>query len=885
MKKKGFTIIELLGVVVIISILGGIVVAAIMNYIKEAEVRYNDGVKKQILISGKNYFSDNKSELPNSTYDTKAYSKFKAITVSELRSKNYVNKLFSDYEGRDCSNSYVHVEKPSNSSEHFYTVCMICEGKDGEVVNYDTDILSCNITNWDDDVNPTCTLSTAEDFLQPIKIGSNIYNPYGITLHGIDDKINKDENGTIVTKEGKIAYVAIINSKNEVAQKIKVTGKTNSEIEQLLKGTTTSFNKYLAKNSLENEKYKVVLYDTGGNSSNTCAEFDIDRDKSMYQVKYNANGGSGTMENTTHEYYVSSSLKSNSYTKKGYSFTGWSTTSTGTVKYNNGASLKIDYDESYGENYIYNLYAQWKINTKTITVKSNPSSAGTPSPSTLTIEYGDSKTVTLPTSSLYEYGSVSCTGGITATKSGNTLTITNTVGDTASETCTVSYNEVEDEEPEISRTVTVQISPTSVGSASPTSKTVLSNDYEYVTLPTSSSYEYSSTSCTGGVTATKSGSLLKITNNTTSTAASTCTVYYTSISSGGSGGSSGGSTTTPTFTCTAGSRVSYGGLSWTVKGQVTGGCGLVLNGTAGSGSYDNSKSYLTNTWLPSQSSLNALKSNLYSQSGYYVTTDGGTSDGYYSASYWVGSSQFYNNTTRPKYKISSNKYIRGLSSGKSSATTVRSLNATTFYDERTTNGYYYPGINPTGSYTSGSYAVFPGASSSCSTSSAYYSKDGRSFTFKKTNTSNNSVNTTTVQHVDINGYETYTFPMSDTRDFTIYQCGGSNASNHGGRTFIQGSKKNFSFNVRGSTGTATTYYVSVAGLAFTSCYKNENKIIGSAVYKCDQYPTGNKLYKRTYDMHSYNRGSFYSRCIKPQNCSVSNLNVTLYYRPYIIVKN
>lgn len=49
-----------------------------------------------------------------------------------------------------------------------------------------------------------------------------------------------------------------------------------------------------------------------------------------YQVKYDGNGATGTMPNSTYTYGVSYNLISNTYQKTGYTFVGWNTDKTKT---------------------------------------------------------------------------------------------------------------------------------------------------------------------------------------------------------------------------------------------------------------------------------------------------------------------------------------------------------------------------------------------------------------------------------------------------------------------------------------------------------------------------------------------------------------------------
>ena len=60
-----------------------------------------------------------------------------------------------------------------------------------------------------------------------------------------------------------------------------------------------------------------------------------------YTVKYNANGGSGSMSSTTHTYDVAMNLRANGFSRSGYMFIGWSTSSGASdPSYGNGASVK-----------------------------------------------------------------------------------------------------------------------------------------------------------------------------------------------------------------------------------------------------------------------------------------------------------------------------------------------------------------------------------------------------------------------------------------------------------------------------------------------------------------------------------------------------------------
>ncbi|MDO4369441.1 MAG: BspA family leucine-rich repeat surface protein, partial [bacterium] len=76
-----------------------------------------------------------------------------------------------------------------------------------------------------------------------------------------------------------------------------------------------------------------------------------------YEVRYDPNGGTGTMTNSSFTTGVKSKLTKNVFTKTGNIFKGWSTKLNGNVKYNDEEEV-IDLSEN--NNTIVNLYAVWE---------------------------------------------------------------------------------------------------------------------------------------------------------------------------------------------------------------------------------------------------------------------------------------------------------------------------------------------------------------------------------------------------------------------------------------------------------------------------------------------------------------------------------------------
>jgi uncharacterized repeat protein (TIGR02543 family) len=76
----------------------------------------------------------------------------------------------------------------------------------------------------------------------------------------------------------------------------------------------------------------------------------------VYTVAYNANGGTGTMENSSLAADIAENLRANTFTRTGYTFIGWATTLAGTVQYTDGQSVSNLASEAGAT---VTLYAVW----------------------------------------------------------------------------------------------------------------------------------------------------------------------------------------------------------------------------------------------------------------------------------------------------------------------------------------------------------------------------------------------------------------------------------------------------------------------------------------------------------------------------------------------
>ena len=125
MNKKGYTLIELLTVIVIIALIGGIGMVAYTSFQNQTAERVFETYMDSMHESAIMYFLDQKTEIPTSSNTTKT------IYLSDLQ----IDKFNNPYEQGDyCDNTGSYVEatwqedKTSNKgiSGITYKVCLNC---------------------------------------------------------------------------------------------------------------------------------------------------------------------------------------------------------------------------------------------------------------------------------------------------------------------------------------------------------------------------------------------------------------------------------------------------------------------------------------------------------------------------------------------------------------------------------------------------------------------------------------------------------------------------------------------------------------------------------------------------------------------------------------
>ena len=108
----------------------------------------------------------------------------------------------------------------------------------------------------------------------------------------------------------------------------------------------------------------------------------------QYVLRYDANGGTGTMEDQTFPHGQAHPLEKCAFSREGYRFVGWATESTGKAKYEDQKSIKLDeeFPNLTNDNDEVYLYAVWEEQSVTLSYEPNDAELGSVSKASETVD-------------------------------------------------------------------------------------------------------------------------------------------------------------------------------------------------------------------------------------------------------------------------------------------------------------------------------------------------------------------------------------------------------------------------------------------------------------------------------------------------------------------
>ena len=117
MKNRGFTLVEMLVVLVILGLLVVIGIFTVNNIQKNAEENYYRSMESTLKIAGNDYFNDNREDLPIDDYNV--------VKIDRLIEHNYIEQLKTYDKKENCNpESGVYIYNTDTGNE--YEVCLIC---------------------------------------------------------------------------------------------------------------------------------------------------------------------------------------------------------------------------------------------------------------------------------------------------------------------------------------------------------------------------------------------------------------------------------------------------------------------------------------------------------------------------------------------------------------------------------------------------------------------------------------------------------------------------------------------------------------------------------------------------------------------------------------
>jgi len=299
--RKGFTLIEVLGVVIVLGIILAIAVSSITKYIRFGTVEYYRSIENEVKASGMDYLETYRTLLP------RQIGNVAVIDLKELVDNNYIEEI-KDEEGNLCTGKIT--AKKIDSGTYEYYSCLKCgnsynsKEENCEYTEYDNTYVDQHLYNITVD-NYSYTVNQGDSFVLPL--GKVYYNGELINdkLKGNPSKIDTDILGTT-----EVIY--FYNGAKKVVT-VKVIDKTKpTKPEVVLKKNNANGPTYLSSTWYSGDIYQLFKstdYTTPGVMGSGIDKYQISTDG----VNFNDLTGNNKIDtqNGSRKYYVRSVDKNN----------------------------------------------------------------------------------------------------------------------------------------------------------------------------------------------------------------------------------------------------------------------------------------------------------------------------------------------------------------------------------------------------------------------------------------------------------------------------------------------------------------------------------------------------------------------------------------------
>ena len=295
-KEKGFSLVELLAVVVILGLLSTIAIIGVNAIIKNAEKNYYETQKNTLTMAAQSYAQDNRNSLP------KTIGSSTEITLKTLQDKKYVDEI-KNRQGATCdaTKSYVKIFKYSKDGYN-YTSYLVCPGYENETENTENAGPTIKLEYKDSgkytDKNDTIEIASYKSPKVIINIerkndgenkGKNILSYNYVIYRCITNASNEEVCTTEIKNSGSIEahqqakITEELNVKEYLSNKIKIVVSSVDEY-----GNTTTLTKYLKLNFKDGPQCELISDSDNPWINNATAE--ISREIKVKCIDTNGSG-------------------------------------------------------------------------------------------------------------------------------------------------------------------------------------------------------------------------------------------------------------------------------------------------------------------------------------------------------------------------------------------------------------------------------------------------------------------------------------------------------------------------------------------------------------------------------------------------------------------
>ena len=211
LNKKGFTMVELLAVIVILGVLAIISVSAVQGIIAKAKERYYKSQEDSFVMAAQSYLNNNKKKQPKVSGQTvKVYLK-------DLRDAKYIDSIV-DYKKEECNVNESYVKVFKYEEDIFYTPYITCPNYTTNLRVYTSDIeITATFTGDDKNLNKAGTTIKIVD--KNAKDGDGVEDasiPHGIVSYQYK-----------IYQEGKLKYTSDVFDEKKITEVTKTVSLVN----------------------------------------------------------------------------------------------------------------------------------------------------------------------------------------------------------------------------------------------------------------------------------------------------------------------------------------------------------------------------------------------------------------------------------------------------------------------------------------------------------------------------------------------------------------------------------------------------------------------------------------------------------------------------------